>query len=813
MKFTLAWLKDHLETDDPVERIADTLTRIGLEVEALDDPAAKLSGFTIAHVIEARPHPNADRLRVCLVDTGSGNPVQVVCGAPNARTGMKSVFSPPGTYIPGKDITLGKGVIRGVESGGMLCSAAELQLSDDHDGIIDLPADAPVGVPYTQWLAASGMTALDPVIEINLTPNRPDCTSIHGIARDLAAAGSGRLKGGEPKGIHGQFDCPVGVKLDLPAEQAFLAPAFALRLVRGVKNGPSPAWMQARLKAIGLRPINALVDITNYMTFDRGRPLHVFDADKVKGHLVVRRAANCEQVTGLDGKTYTLDAGMMVIADDNGVESIAGIMGGAASGCDDSTVNVLIESALWDAPNIAQTGRKLGIITDARYRFERGVDPAFMIPGCELATQMVMQLCGGVPSHLVIAGDVPTHDRIIDFPWSETRRLTGLDLRPSEQKAVLNALGFWVSGKDDHVKVAPPSWRLDVEGKADLVEEIIRITGLERITPHPLPPQTAVNGPVLTLLQKRTRLAKRTLAARGMMEAVTWSFISSEQARLFGRSEAAAPRLKLANPIASDLSDMRPSLLPGLLTAAQRNVDRGTGDLALFEVGQIFQGDGETEQKIVATGLRRGLASAAGTGRHWTGNAAADVFDAKADALALLASLGVPTGGLQVVEGGPAFLHPGRSATLQFGPNGGIGCFGELHPATLKALGVDGPVVAFEIMLDALPAPKAKATKMKPKLELSSLQPLVRDFAFLVDRTIRADDVLKAARGAERALIGDVRLFDIYEGKGVMPGQKSLGVEVTLVPKDKTLTDGEIEAIAARIVAEVAKKIGATLRG
>ena len=817
MKFTLAWLKDHIETDDTAERIADTLTRIGLEVEGLDDPAAKLKDFIIASVIEAKQHPNADRLRVCMVDTGTGEPVQVVCGAPNARTGMKSVFSPAGTYIPGKDITLGKGVIRGVESNGMLCSAAELQLSEDHDGIIDLPDDAPVGAPYVDWLAASGMTALDPVIEINLTPNRPDCTSIHGIARDLAAAGTGKLKGGklkggEPKGIHGQFDCPVQVKLDLPPEQAFLAPAFALRLVRGVKNGPSPAWMQARLKAIGLRPINALVDITNYMTFDRGRPLHVFDADKVKGNLNVRRAANGEQVVGLDGKTYLLDAAMIVIADDNGVESIAGIMGGEASGCDENTVNVLIESALWDAPNIAQTGRKLGIITDARYRFERGVDPAFMIPGCELATQMVMDLCGGAPSHLVIAGEVPTHDHIIDFPWSETRRLSGLDLRPSEQKAVLNALGFWVSGKDDHVKVAPPSWRPDVTGKADLVEEIIRITGLERITPQPFPPQTAVHGPVLTLLQKRTRMAKRALAGRGMMEAVTWSFISAPQAKLFGRSDAVAPLLRLANPIAADLSDMRPSLLPGLLTAAQRNVDRGTSDLALFEVGQIFLGDGENDQKIVATGVRRGFAAVAGNGRHWSGSAAADVFDAKADAMALLASLGVPTGGLQVVEGGPSFMHPGRSAALQFGPNGAIGCFGELHPATLKALGVDGPIVGFEIMLDALPAPKTKPTKMKPKLELSTLQPLVRDFAFVADQSVRADDVLKAARGAERTLISDVRLFDVYEGKGVEPGRKSLGVEVTLAPKDKTLTDSEIEAVSAKIVAEVAKKTGANLR-
>ncbi|MGL5137266.1 MAG: phenylalanine--tRNA ligase subunit beta, partial [Beijerinckiaceae bacterium] len=508
MKLTLSWLKDHLDTSATVDEIAVALTAIGLEVDGVTDPAAKLKSFTIARVIEAKQHPNADRLRVCMVDVGGGQPpVQVVCGAPNARTGMTSVFSPPGTYIPGKDITLGKGVIRGVESNGMLCSAAELQLSEDHDGIIDLPDDAPVGATYVDWLGD-----LDPVIEIGLTPNRPDCTSIHGIARDLAATGIGKLRGGEPKGIKGEFPCPVPVKLDFTDNHRMLCPAFALRLVRGVKNGPSPEWMQKRLKAIGLRPINALVDITNYMTFDRGRPLHVFDADKVKGGLVVRRARNGETLLALDGKTYELDEAMVVIADDAGVESLAGIMGGEASGCDENTVNVLIESALWDPLNIAQTGRRLGIITDARYRFERGVDPAFTLPGCEMATRLVMEFCGGTPSDMLIAGEVPAHDKVIDFPLSETKRLTGLDVHPAEQKAVLKELGFWVSGAGERVKVAPPSWRPDIEGKADLVEEIIRIVGLDKVTPQPFPPQQSVNKPVLTLLQRRTRAARRALA-------------------------------------------------------------------------------------------------------------------------------------------------------------------------------------------------------------------------------------------------------------------------------------------------------------
>jgi phenylalanyl-tRNA synthetase beta chain len=814
MKFTLSWLKEHLDTEAPLAEITETLTRIGLEVEGVADPAAKLRDFTVARVIEAKQHPNADRLRVCMVDTGAGDPVQVVCGAPNARTGMKSVFSPPGTYIPGKDITLGKGVIRGVESNGMLCSAAELQLSEDHDGIIDLPADAPVGAAYVDWLVRLEPGSLDPVIEINLTPNRPDCASIHGIARDLAAAGLGKLKGDAAKPLKGGFPCPVAVTLEFTENHRNLCPAFALRLVKGVRNGPSPAWMQQRLKAIGLRPISALVDITNYFTFDRGRPLHVFDADKVKGGLVVRRARNGEQLLALDGKTYALDEAMVVIADDNGPESLAGVMGGQHSGCDENTVNVLIESALWDPLNIAQTGRKLGIVTDARYRFERGVDPNFNNPGCDMAAEMVVKLCGGEISEMAFSGEIPDTGKVIDYPWSEAKRLTGLDVHPAEQKVILQTLGFHVSGAGQHVKVAPPSWRPDVEGKADLVEEVIRIVGLDKVKAEPLPAQQQVHGPVLTLLQRRTRAAKRLLAARGMVETVNWSFVSDRQAGLFGRSAAMAPRLKLANPIAADLSDMRPSLLPGLIAAGQRNADRGFHDVALFEVGQIFQGDGDADQKIAASAVRRGLAKASGHGRHWSRAAgAADVFDIKADAMALLKGLGVSLQGLQVVSGGPSWLHPGRSATLQFGPQNQIGCFGELHPSLLKALDAEGPVMALEILLDAIPAPKARPTRMKPRLELSELQPLTRDFAFLVDGTVKADDVLKAARAAERTLIADVSLFDVYAGKGVGEGRKSLAIEVTLQPKDKTLTDAEIEAVAAKIVAEVAKKTGAVLRG
>jgi phenylalanyl-tRNA synthetase beta chain len=810
MKLTLSWLKDHLGTSASLDEIVDTLTRIGLEVEHLENPADKLKDFIVARVVEANQHPNADRLRVCIVDTGAGAPVQVVCGAPNARAGIKGVFSPVGTYIPSKKITLAKGVIRGVESNGMLCSAAELELSEDHDGIIELPDDATVGQRYVDYAGLN-----EPVIEINLTPNRPDAAGIHGIARDLAAAGLGKLKDREIKPVDGKFPCPVAVTLDFADADKHLAPAFALRLVRGVKNGPSPDWMRKRLEEIGLRPINALVDITNYLTFDRARPLHVFDAKKVKGDLVVRRAKAGEEVLALDGKTYRLNAENVVIADDNGVESIAGVMGGEHSGCDERTTDVLIESALWDPMNIARTGRNLGIVTDARYRFERGVDPAFCVPGLELATHLVMDLCGGEPSEPILAGALPIVDRVISFPFSEVARLTGLTLETSEMSAVLEKLGFGLmlqSTNADRVHVKIPSWRPDVEGKADLVEEITRIAGLDRVTATPMSrEEQTIAKPILTLLQKRTRQAKRALAARGLVEAVTWSFISAERAKTFG---GGAPELSLANPIAADLSDMRPSLLPGLVASAQRNANRGVGDVALFEVGQIFKGAGEKDQRISAAAIRRGSARPSGAGRHWSGKATpVDAFDVKADAMALLATLGVQTGGMQLTPGAPAWFHPGRSGTLQFGPKNIIGWFGELHPRALEALDAEGPIVAFELILDDIPAPKARPTKTKGKLDLPELLPVERDFAFVVDRAVKAADILRFARAAERALITEAGVFDVYEGPGVDAGKKSVAISVTLQPREKTLTDAEIDAVAAKIVAEVSGKTGAVLRG
>lgn len=805
MKFTLSWLKDHLDTDASLPDITETLTRIGLEVENLEDPGAKLQDFTIAYVISAEQHPNADRLRVCMVDTGSGEPVQVVCGAPNARTGMKSVFSPPGTYIPGKKITLGIGTIRGVESRGMLCSAAELEISEDHDGIIDLPADAPLGQRYADYAGLS-----DPVIEINLTPNRPDCTSIHGIARDLAAAGLGKLKSERTEPVKGGFPCPQKVELQFAPGEEKYCPAFALRLVRGVKNVASPEWMQRRLTAIGLRPINALVDITNYITFDRGRPLHVFDARKVAGTLVVRRSKAGETVLALDGRIYGLTGNETVIADDNGVESIAGVMGGEHSGCDENTTDVLIESALWDPIDIARTGRNLGIITDARYRFERGVDPNYTVPGADLATRLVIEFCGGEASELTLAGQIPDTDLIINFPFTETNRLTGLEISDRESKRILESLGFMVSGNGPVVKVVPPSWRPDVYGKADLTEEIMRIAGVDRVPSVPLDRGGTVPKPVLTQIQKRTRAAKRTLASRGLIEAVTWSFISKAQAELFGGGE---PSLALANPIAADLSDMRPTLLSGLVASAQRNADRGYGDVALFEVGQVFRGDRPEDQLIAAAGVRRGLAKPEGIGRHWQGSGAVDLFDAKADALAVLSAAGLSVGAVQVVPGGPSWFHPGRSGTLQMGPQNVFGWFGELHPKVLEALDAKGPVVAFELILDKIPAPKARPTRAKPQLALSAFQPVERDFAFVVDRKVKAGDIVKAAQGADKQLVTHVAVFDVYEGKGIDPDKKSVALAVTLQPREKTLTEAEIEAVSARIVADVAKKTGGSLRG
>jgi phenylalanyl-tRNA synthetase beta chain len=801
MKLTLSWLKDHLDTDASLSEIVERLTSIGLEVERVDDKAG-LKPFVIAKVLTAVQHPDADRLRVLTVDTGDGRPVQVVCGAPNARAGLVGAFAAPGTYVPGIDVTLSVGKIRGVESHGMMCSERELQLSDEHNGIIDLPEDAPVGTSFATWARLD-----DPVIEINLTPNRPDATSIHGIARDLAASGLGTLKGGAVEPVAVQGDCPVKVVIEAPE----LCHGFALRLVRGVGNGPSPKWLQQRLMAIGLRPINALVDITNYITFDRGRPLHVFDAKKVAGDLVVRRARPGEKALALDGRDYELTPEMCVIADGNGVESIAGIMGGEHSGCDESTTDVLIESALWEPLNIARTGRDLGIITDARYRFERGVDPEFMVPGIELATKMVLELCGGEASETEVVGYAGYTPKIVSFPLSEVKRLTGIEVPRAESLDILGRLGFGTGGEGDTVDVSVPSWRPDIDGKADLVEEVMRIHGVDNIAPQPLGAHDAVNGRILTMLQVRTRLAKRALAVRGMMEAVTYSFIPAKHAELFGGGQ---PALKLANPIAADMSDMRPSLLPGLIVAAQRNADKGLGDVALFEVSGTYEGDTPDGQRRAAAGIRRGTAKLEGAGRHWDGNAGAvGVFDAKADAIAALEVVGAPVDRLQVETGAPAWYHPGRSGVIKLGPKVVLGHFGEFHPKTLETLDVSGPLAGFEIFIDAVPEPKAKPTRTKPKLELSAFQRVTRDFAFVVDKAVEAGSLTKAALAADRKLITGVSVFDLFEGPSLGEGKKSIAIEVAIQPIDKTLTDEDFEALAGRIVDNVKKQTGGVLRG
>jgi phenylalanyl-tRNA synthetase beta chain len=806
VKFSLSWLKEHLAGDADLVSVTETLTRVGLEVEHVEDKADELSAFVVGHILEANRHPNADKLQVCKVDVGRAEPLQVVCGAPNARAELKVVFAAPGTVIPASGVKLGASEIRGVPSAGMLCSSRELGLGDEHDGIMELPEGSPVGRPFAPFVGLD-----DPVIEIAVTPNRPDCLGVHGVARDLYAAEIGDLRDPLAAVIRGEFPCPVKVRFDFGGTEP-LSPFFALRMVRGVKNGQSPEWLRRRLKSIGSKPINALVDVTNYLAFDRARPLHVFDAAKVKGDLVVRRGVKGETLAALDGKTYAVDETMCVIADDTGVLSIAGVIGGAATGCDETTTDVLIESALWDPLAIARTGRALNVNTDARHRFERGVDPEFALPGLEIATQFILDFCGGAPSEITSAGEVPARDLIIDFPISEVTRLTGLAVTPAEVKAPLSMLGFWVTGVGDRLKVSVPSWRPDVEGKADLVEEVIRIIGLEQVKATPLPATASASGARLGNVQRRARNARRTLAARGLVEAVTWSFVSKAQAESFG---GGAAELALANPISAELSDMRPSLLPALIAAAQRNADRALGDVALFEVGQTFLGDRPEDQRMAAAGVRRGTAKARGAGRHWGEQTLpVDAFDAKGDALAALAALGLSAGVVQIVQGAaPAWFHPGRSAALQLGPKLVLGAFGELHPRTLQALGASGPLVGFELTLDALPQPKAKPTRAKPPFEGSALQPLNRDFAFIVDRDVPAAELIRAALGADRKLVTDVTLFDRYEGPGVPEGKISLAIAVTLQPREKTLTDVEIEAIAEKIVAQVAKATGATLRG
>ena len=796
MKFTLSWLADHIDTDAPVDKIADTLTAIGLEVESVEDKAKALAPFTVAYVVSAEKHPNADKLRVCIVDTGKEK-LQVVCGAPNARAGMKGVFAHAGVTIPGTGVELKKSSIRGVESNGMLCSEREMGLSQEHDGIIDLPEDAPVGEPFAKFM---GLT--DPVIEIKLTPNRPDCTGVRGVARDLAAAGIGHFKPDQPVKITPRFNNPVAIGLHFDEATQNACPVFAGRLVRGVKNGPSPAWLQQRLKSVGLRPISTLVDITNLMSLDRARPLHVYDADKLSGEIHARLARKGEKLVALDGKTYEPDEEMCVIADDNGVLGLGGVMGGETTGVSETTTNVFIESAYFDPVRTARTGRELGIVSDARYRFERGVDPEYVVPGLDLATKLIVDLCGGEPSDVTVAGRVPDTKREITFDPALVEKLCGVKMHQAEALSILDRLGFrTVVG----TRVIVPSWRPDVHGPADLVEEVVRIAGFDKIPSTPLPRPSTVPLPVLTPMQKRVRAAKRTLAARGLYEAMTWSFVSKAQAALFGGVPDA---LLVANPISSDLDAMRPSVLPGLLAAAQRNAARGLKDLGMFEVGPQFTGPEPGEQLTAATGIRIGNGPRTWTKAAWT----PDVFQAKADVLAVLESCGFAPDSAQTTTDAPAWYHPGRSGALRLGPKNVLAFFGELHPRILAAFDLTGPVAAFEVMLETLPTPKAKPSKAKAKLELSEFQAVERDFAFVVDAKVAAAEVVKAAMSVDRVLVESVNVFDIYEGQGVDPGKKSLAITVRLQPRAGTMAEAEIETVSSKIVGAVAKATGGKLR-
>ncbi|UOA16212.1 MULTISPECIES: phenylalanine--tRNA ligase subunit beta [Sulfitobacter] len=798
MKFTLSWLKDHLDTTASIDEITYALTDLGLEVEGVENPAAKLADFTLGYVQSAEKHPDADRLNVCQVETDEGV-MQIICGAPNARAGITVVVAKPGVYVPGIDTTIGVGKIRGVESFGMMASEREMELSDEHDGIIELPSGKP-GDRFIDWLAENDPAKVDPVIEIAITPNRPDALGVRGIARDLAARGLGKLKPRDCDAVEGSFASPISVSIDEDTLDG--CPVFYGRVIRGVKNGPSPQWLQDCLRAIGLRPISFLVDVTNFFTFDRNRPLHVFDADKVKGNLRVHRAKGGEEIVALDEKTYTLQARQMVISDDSGVESIAGIMGGEATGVTEDTVNVFVESAYWDPVQIAYAGRALKINSDARYRFERGVDPAWTPYGIEHATRMILDHAGGEASEVEVAGKVPDTSRAYKLDAAKVQSLVGMTIPESDQRQTLTALGFQLDG--DMAQV--PSWRPDVQGEADLVEEVARIASLTKLEGKPLPRlTTGVPRPVLSPMQRRVVTARRTAAALGYNECVTYSFIDQASAALFG---GGTDETRLENPISSDMSHMRPDLLPGLLQAAARNQARGFADMALFEIGPAFSGGEPGEEQIMVSGLlvgRTGPRDVHGAAR------AVDVFDAKADAEAVLAAIGAPAK-VQILRGADEWWHPGRHGKICLGPKKVLGVFGEVHPRVLAAMDVKGPAMAFTIWPTEVPLPR-KSGATRPALQISDLQAVERDFAFVVDADVEALTLVNAAKGADKALIEDVRVFDEFIGGSVGEGKKSLAITVRLQPSDKTLKDADIEAVGAKVVEKVTKATGGLLRG
>ena len=799
MKFTLSWLKDHLETTASVAEIAEALTDLGLEVEEISNPGERLADFTIGKVVSAEKHPDADRLRVCQVETDEGVK-QIICGAPNAREGITVVVAKPGVYVPGIDTTIGVGKIRGIESFGMMASEREMELSDEHDGIIELPSGE-VGARFVDWLAENDPAKVDPMIEIAITPNRPDALGVRGIALDLAARGLGTMKDAPKAHVEGQFPCPITVSIDedTKTDGCFV---FAGRLIRGVTNGPSPEWLQDRLRAIGLRPISALVDITNFFTYDRNRPLHVFDADKVAGNLRVHRASGGETFTGLDEKEYTFSKGQVVISDDNGIESVGGIMGGLATGCTAETTNVFLEAAVWDHIQIAHTGRALKINSDARYRNERGIDPAFNMEAHDLATQMILDLCGGEASNIVVAGEAPDVARAYRLDAAKVQSLVGMEIPEAEQRQTLTRLGFRLEGNTAHV----PSWRPDILGEADLVEEVARVASLTKLVGRPMPRmQAGVPQPILSAAQKRERAARRTAAALGYNECVTYSFIDKASATLFGGGDDAT---MLANPISSEMSHMRPDLLPGLLQAAAKNQARGAMDLALFELGHAFHGGEPEEQHVQVSGI---LVGRTGPKDVHKASRPVDLYDAKADAEAILGALGAPAK-VQILRGASEWWHPGRHGMICLGPKKVLGVFGELHPKILREMDVKGPVVGFTLYPADIPQPR-NAGANRGAMKISDLQAVERDFAFVVDADVEALTLVNAAAGADKVLIDDVRVFDEFIGGSLGEGKKSLALTVRLQPTDKTLKDADIEAVSAKIVEKVTKATGGTLRG
>ncbi|KIN74050.1 phenylalanine--tRNA ligase subunit beta [Sulfitobacter guttiformis] len=798
MKFTLSWLKEHLDTTASVDEITYALTDLGLEVEGVEDRGAKLRAFTLGFVKSAEKHPDADRLRVCQVETDEGLQ-QIICGAPNAREGITVVIAKPGVYVPGIDTTIGVGKIRGIESFGMMASERELELSEEHDGIIELPSGN-VGDSFTDWLAENDPSKVDPVIEIAITPNRPDALGVRGIARDLAARGLGKLKARDVSMVEGAFACPVSISID--DDTLDQCPVFFGRVIRGVKNGPSPVWLQDKLRAIGLRPISFLVDVTNFYTYDRNRPLHVFDADKiVGGALRVHRARGGETMMGLDDKEYSFSDGMTLISDESGVQSIGGVMGGLATGVTEETVNVFVEAAYFDTVRTAYTGRALKINSDARYRFERGIDPAWTPDGLEHATRMIMEHAGGEASEVVSAGKVPDTSRAYKLNAKRVISLVGMEIPEATQRQTLTALGFRLEGDMAHV----PSWRPDVQGEADLVEEVARIASLTKLEGRPLPRLTSgVPRPVMSASQRREVAARRTAAALGYNECVTYSFIDQPSAALFGGGTDAT---RLENPISNDMSHMRPALLPGLLQAAARNQARGFADMALFEVGPAFSGGEPGEQHMEVSGLlvgRTGAKDVLGAARD------VDVFDVKADVEAILAAIGAPAK-VQIMRDGDTWWHPGRHGRICLGPKKMLAVFGEVHPKVLAAMDVKGPAMAFTLWPAEVPLPR-KTGATRPALKVSDLQAVERDFAFVVDTNVEALALVNAAMGADKTLITDARVFDEFIGGSLGEGKKSLALTIRLQPREQTLKDADIEAVGAAVVGAVTKATGGVLR-